>query len=121
MARREFGTIYVERIIDEEPDLSYLKQDYADCSADEAPKYRAQDKARLASYGNFWWCVGVRARVDFVVKGTVQTLFSSGLWGIESDSGDDYFDDVAAEQVAELRDICAELGVTVNAAWEWVE
>jgi hypothetical protein len=36
---------------------------------------------------------------------------SSGLWGIESDSGDDYFKEVALEQLDELENMLQAIGI----------
>ena len=53
----------------------------------------------------------MRAEADVVIGGVVQTLTSGGLWGIESDSGEEYIEEVAGEEYSELRKILTEVGV----------
>ena len=77
--------------------LNYLFQD---------PHYRAQDEARLKAWRNDeWHFLGIRARA--VVKiphganpgsWITSELLSPGLWGIESDSGGEYFQQVYQEE-----------------------
>ncbi len=77
--------------------LDYLFQD---------PDYRQQDEARLAAWRNEdWHFVGIRARATIKLPHgsnpecwTTSELLSPGLWGIESDSGDDYFRQVFDEE-----------------------
>lgn len=96
-------------MVDESADLSYLEQDYADVTDPaQRAEYRHQDAERIRSYnrGN-WHMVGVRAVAHITVTrgnhSTLYTLESAGLWGIESDSGEDYLGEVYAEQCAELQ------------------
>ena len=77
--------------------LDYLFQD---------PDYREQDEARLASWRNDeWHFVGIRARATIKIPYGINPecwitseLLSPGLWGIESDSGQDYFQEVYQEE-----------------------
>ena len=70
--------------------LDYLFQDQ---------DYRTQDQARLDAWRNGeWHFVGVRARAIIKIPHGMNPqcwitsgLLSPGLWGIESDSGDEYF------------------------------
>lgn len=51
-----------------------------------------------------WHYMGVIAKAEYVsASGISQTLRSGGLWGIESDSGENYLKETADEQLAELR------------------
>ncbi len=84
-------------------------------------EYARQDKERLDAYnrGN-WEMIGIKAVAtihipvnngnDDTVK--IQAIESGGLFGIESDSGDDYIHDIGREQIAEvknhLRILCVE-------------
>jgi hypothetical protein len=70
-----------------------------------------EDEKRLADYGNRWSYVGIRAEVDVVIAGTVQTLQSGGLWGIEDDSSEDYFQEVATEETSALLDVLKAVGI----------
>jgi len=85
---------------DDCPDTSYLEQDRRE-------QYRQ---------GDFEY-VGVRAAGELPIpygKDRILTRIESpGLWGIESDSGENYFDSVFQEESAILADMLAELGVKV--------
>lgn len=52
-----------------------------------------------------WHMRGVTAcaEVQLTQSGPVQKITSGGLWGVESDSGEDYFREVGAEQLSDLR------------------
>ena len=102
VAKRDFDRQIVP---DDCPDSSYLEQEgFAD---------------RLAEYrrGKFDY-VGVRAAVELPIpfgKDRILTRIESpGLWGIESDSGEDYLESVFQEESAILADMLAELGVKVH-------
>jgi hypothetical protein len=62
-----------------------------------------------------WSYVGVRAAVDIPLSETQTAIRieSPGLWGIESDSGEDYFDSVFQEECDSLVGMLEELGVKV--------
>lgn len=64
-----------------------------------------------------WYYVGVRATAEVGTSTDgrfwlSQRLASLGLWGIESDSGRDYFDHIAQEELASLSGVLRELGFT---------
>jgi hypothetical protein len=88
---------------DDDPDISWLEND------------DPQDQERLAAYhnGDFTF-VGIRAEADVVIGGVIQTLTSGGLWGIESDSGREYIEEVADQEYTELRKILTEVGVPTS-------
>lgn len=103
----------IERIeeFDRDPDLSYLDPD-----AD--PDYAAQNAERLAAYrAGAWHCIGIKARATFLIDlgqaAVIQTVESPGLWGIESGSDSGYLDEVFHEEAQTLRDMLAQLNVTV--------
>jgi hypothetical protein len=56
-----------------------------------------------------WHYVGIRARAMCMIVqsgvGTFINLESPGLWGVESDSGDEYLDEVFREEVASLKSL----------------
>lgn len=60
--------------------------------------------------------VGIVAKAEILVPlgdhWISQQVRSGGLWGIESDSGEEYFEEVGKEQVAELKEILLEYGFT---------
>ena len=102
-------TPYVESasivvVSDDDPDASYLEQDGW---SERLEEYRR---------GDFWY-VGVyaEARIRFKTPqgGWTQGSYvrTPGLWGIESDSGEEYLNEVGEEERAELNDMLAALGV----------
>lgn len=97
-------TVNVSRPDDLDPDLSYLDPDtdnYLGSTPEELALYRAQDAERLAAYyAGDWGTVGVRVEV---LRHGVQLAVAS-VWGIESDSGEDYFAEVARDLTAEALD-----------------
>lgn len=65
-----------------------------------------------------WHFIVLRARVDVEValplRGNLWVpIWSSGVWGIESDASQDYLDEVFAEEREELAAILTALGVQV--------
>jgi hypothetical protein len=86
---------------DEDPDTSFLDQE------------DFEDRRKEFERGDFSF-VGVRAEAEIVVDGIVQTITSGGLWGVESDAGDEYIQSVAAEEYADLRKILKTLGVRTS-------
>jgi hypothetical protein len=90
---------------DDCPDTSYLEQEGFE---DRLSQYRR---------GEFDF-VGVRAAVEVPIpygKDRILTRIESpGLWGIESDSGEDYLESVFQEESTILADMLAELGVKVQ-------
>jgi len=66
--------------------------------------YGKQDFKRMTGLNNqSWYYVGIVAKAEIkTTTGTIQTIRSGGLWGIESDAGD-YLEQVAQEQLTELR------------------
>jgi hypothetical protein len=83
------------------------------------PESVEQDYLRLESYNRGdWGMIGIWAEVVLLVplRGSPgssirQKIKSGGLWGIESDSDDEYLDSVYAEQCDELASILDEMGI----------
>jgi len=75
-------------------------------------KYGKQDFDRMESLNNGNWCfIGIIAKAKIVTEnGTIQTIRSGGLWGIESDSDKSYIAEIEQEQLAELRKELTALG-----------
>lgn len=103
-----------EELDDCDGDTSHLTQDYAEVADPaEREKYKTEDAKRLAAYRKGdWHFVGIRAkaliRVDtYTGERLSYTVFheltSPGLYGIESDSSEDYFKEVFADECAQLR------------------
>lgn len=71
-----------------------------------------QEYARMQTYNHGDWCfVGIRAVAEVIVKGTIQKIHSGGLWGIESDSGESYFKEVAKEEYQTLCNVLKSMGI----------
>jgi hypothetical protein len=84
------------------PDLSYLEQ----------PGF--EDRLQQFRNDEFSF-VGISAEAEIVVNGVCQMITSGGLWGIESDSDQTYLDEIAQEELAELKVILESIGFTPEA------
>lgn len=79
-------------------------------------KYCLQDYKRMRALANGDWCyIGIQATSEIVIKSIVQTIHSSGLWGIESDSGEAEIHLTEKEQLEELRDQLHAVGFSKRA------
>lgn len=99
------GCFRMEIIPDNDPDPSYLEQDgFED---------RLAEWKRCA-----FGFVGVRASIEVEIPfshgSILHTVTSPGLWGIEDDSGQDYFREVFTDESAILVDMLEKLGVEVQ-------
>lgn len=78
-------------------------------------KYTLEDYERMEAYNRGdWHCLGIHAQAQIDIGGTaspLQTIRSGGLWGIDSDSGDDSLRSVEDEQLSCLALLLAEIGV----------
>lgn len=90
--------VRVRLLPDEDPDTSYLDQ----------PEFAER---RMAYHRDEFAFVGVRADAEVKVGDVIQTLTSSGLWGIESDSDADYLTTVGREQWENLREVLSAVGL----------
>lgn len=68
-----------------------------------------------------WYYMGIYwiAEVSHEIKGNpgsrrIQSFRSAGLWGIESDSDESYFKEVAEEQLADLKEHLEHFGVNTR-------
>lgn len=105
--------IRVEIVPDPDPDLSWLTG-YANISEDQSPEAIAEqveaNDQRVATYGDEWYMVGVRAVAEVEVNGVRETITSAGVWGVESDSSTAHFEEVQVPELAALNGMLAELG-----------
>ena len=125
-ARATYWTAKAQRLADkwegvnEIPDCSGRKyrffRPYAGGEAVQSESYRAyaqQDWERMRGLteGN-WNYVGIMAEAEVTLAGSnvIQRITSGGLWGIESDSGDAYLEEVAKSELEELRGELQTLG-----------
>lgn len=79
---------------------------------EEYQKYGLQDFKRMEGLNNGnWQFIGIIAKAEIVTSNdTLQTIRSGGLWGIESDAGDDYLEEVGKEELENLRSELMALG-----------
>lgn len=90
--------------IDDHPDLSWLEQ-----TDDEMGEgFEAHATKRLADYQRgHWYMVGVIVELQYQHGEAWVSLGEASLWGIESDSGDRYFnsivDDLKKEVLARIE------------------
>jgi hypothetical protein len=93
----------------------------------EVRRYVRQDYKRMEEYNKgYWRCIGIRA-VATVGIGTGDTgphgssislqqkVTSGGIWGVESDSDDDYIKELEQEELAQLRQQLKALGFNSRA------
>ncbi len=101
VSKRDFDR---QLVPDDCPDTSYLEQEGFE---NRREQYRQ---------GGFDF-IGVRATVELPIPygkdRILARIESPGLWGIESDSGEDYLESVFREESNILADMLAELGVKV--------
>lgn len=77
--------------------------------------YTEQDYLRHEAYNKGeWCCVGVEAVAEYTLNDTIQKMRSGGLYGIESDSREGYFQEVEAEQLEKLKGELVAIGFTVE-------
>ena len=104
---------------DEDPDLSFLEQE---CFNDFQEGSTLPDGGvgwgmkRIEAYNrDEWFMVGLQAtaRIHFTTNGVshYQDFTTPGLWGIESESGEDYFRDIGGEELFTLRQDLMALGL----------
>ena len=138
--KKQIGRVWIERRVDSDPGLSWIgeysnspKVDWAIDRAERGdqavrefryfnaahsgeqtgnPNSPEEDYQRMEAYNRGdWWCVGVIAKAEVrMPSGVVQTIRSCGLWGIESDSAEEYFADVEKEELSGLREELTSLG-----------
>jgi hypothetical protein len=86
----------------------------------EYKKYAIRDAKRLEGLASEDWCfVGIIAKAVVEIQdgeGIRQTLRSGGLWGIESDSRKEHLEEVAKEELTQLKEELIGFGVGPRAA-----
>lgn len=98
--------------------MQYSQED-ADKDWMEVYRWIKEDEHRMDCYGRTWHMFGIRAvaTLHFPDRNTedkiIQKISSPGLFGIESDSEDAYFQEVEEEQIAILLDMLEAMHVNV--------
>jgi hypothetical protein len=69
------------------------------------------DYQRMENYNlGHWHMIGIIATAKIQVKDTLQIIHSGGLWGIESDSDQNYKNQIESEELTNLAEQLQELG-----------
>lgn len=108
--KAEVVRIELRAYVDDDPDLSWLEQ----TDQEMGKGWSAYGKERLAAYGDEWWSVGLQCRAIVRVLNAEFSIDSDELWGIESDSGTDYFLGVWTDNYAEIRGRLLNRGFTAD-------
>jgi hypothetical protein len=106
MKKAILNKLSISHEIDFCADISYLEQ--------------KEWKDRLEQYQNDeFYFIGILAKAEILIPTNIpnsykiETISSGGLWCIESDSGEEYFNEVASEQLYELKDYLKTLNVNI--------
>lgn len=97
-------------------------ENYKGDTEENIRKYCRQDYERMESLNNQnWYYMGIRAEATVMLANNTagiamtQKIRSGGLWGIESDSGKDYLDEVAQDELSALRTELKAIGFSTRA------
>lgn len=105
-------------------DATWIPADVTDKQAHWRNAMRSnakQDYERMQAYGHDQFTfIGIKAVASIAVptapgNATVQQISSGGLWGIESDSGNTYLNEVEHDELNELKTQLVELGFSKRA------
>lgn len=101
-------------------DSTYDDMEPAPWEPSEGEEVRLRMEERKAAWDRGdWWAVGVTARAELMwvdddtglgTHGIVGPVESPGLWGVESDSGEDYLEDIYREELSTLRAMLKAMG-----------
>jgi hypothetical protein len=130
---KQITKISIKHIIDPSPDLSWLEtkiedekivdscrytdKDIAQYGIEQVQEWIEQDRRRLAECGETWHMTGIFAEASIQTSedGRIwmyNTIRSSGIWSVESDSNDAHLRELEAEQFEELQSILVDLDFT---------
>jgi hypothetical protein len=79
-------------------------------------KYAQQDFERIEAFNKGEYAlIGIRAKAEIHISSNgkewiIQSIISPGIWGIDSDSDNSYFKEVAESEISELKFMLKELG-----------
>lgn len=110
-------SLHVCTEIDHYPELDYI----TDNDSEEA-------RARLDAYNNEeWWCVVVYAEAKVIYKISDQYSIQNigiqtpGIWGVESDAGKDYFEEIGKDELYLLKEMVLDLKGITEEDWNNME
>lgn len=129
-------TIWTERVEDDNPDLKWLRSKYdadekviielmrysdgdiKEYGWEQVKEWMDEDNERLDAYGRSWYMMGIRAfaRIQIPLgmsdgSRIMHSVYTPGLWGIESDSDDPYFREVEDDELDTLKTMLMALGI----------
>lgn len=115
----KLNSITVHMVSDQDADLSWLDQ--SDEEMGEGFE-DASNQRKIDYHNGEWEMMGVYVTADVTGNGLASiTVRSAGLWGIESDSGPEYFEEVAHEQIAEVVNELRAMGISEEEITEEVK
>jgi len=99
--------------------MRYSDEDIAEFGAEQVGQWIAEDLQQIADFDagklEMW---GIRAEAellhtsDDINAGSLHDIMTPGLWGVESDSDDGYLKEVGEEELADLRAILVDMGIS---------
>lgn len=90
--------------------VRYSDRDIEKYGLEQVSQWINEDLDRFDSCGISWHMMQIRAEATILVYGVEQRITSGGLFGVESDSGESYINDVKQEELHNLETILLELG-----------
>jgi len=115
----EITSVRYVKAVDPDPDLSWLEQECFNDATDTEPADYGKRRIEAYRQGE-WWAVGIYA--EALTRDETVIARSGGVWGIESDSDDAHFNEVASDERSELS---SSLGLGVDGLdsvrTDWVE
>lgn len=89
------------------------------------PDSPQEDFDRMEAYNRSdWHMVGVRASARIAINPgrpasqtqytVLEDITTPGVWGVESDGGDDYLEELGGEELESLKDLLGELGFSTD-------
>ncbi len=80
------------------------------------PDSPRQDFERMEDYNRGEWNMTFcRAVAEVSIGGVIQRVTSGGIGGVESDSGEDYFAELRADEFADLGGVLRQMGFSARA------
>lgn len=97
--------VIVKYELDDDPDTSYLTQEYEDSPPEERAEYKARDVARLKGLKRGDWyymgvCVTIRKQTKAKWADGGLEVGRASVWGIESDSEASFIAEVERDMIA---------------------
>jgi hypothetical protein len=91
-------------------------ENYKGETPEKIREYVRQDYERNERLNRGDWCyIGIRVEAEIIIDNVCQKISSGDLWGIESDSSREYFAEIEAEELYELRKQLTAVGFSKRA------